>query len=138
MLRPPAPLRSPHLILSLKCRHDPVKCSGICRARAKAALIGAFVADAATTPLHWIYDPSKVAGLVGGGDPEFFPTPSCPFYKYPVGDLSPYGAETLFLLSSVVEHGEVDVRPPHLFSLFITKEYDLKHATVAPSLSCPS
>lgn len=24
-------------------------------------------------------------------EPEFFPDPSCPFYSYPVGTLSPYG-----------------------------------------------
>lgn len=24
--------------------------------------------------------------------PEFFPEPSCPFYEYPLGALSPYGA----------------------------------------------
>ena len=32
--------------------------------RAKAAIIGAFVADAATMPLHWIYDTEKIQNLL--------------------------------------------------------------------------
>jgi len=54
-----------------------------------------YAADAATYPLHWIYDVTKVKDLVKGGrqdTPEFFLTPSCPFYNSgPVGVQSCYG-----------------------------------------------
>jgi hypothetical protein len=33
--------------------------------RALGAILGSFVADAASMPLHWIYDTKKVAKLVG-------------------------------------------------------------------------
>jgi hypothetical protein len=72
-------------------------------------LLGAFVADAATMPLHWIYSPEKITAILQGKDPEFYERPSSPFYQYPVGDLSPYGAEAFFVLKSVVEHGGVQV-----------------------------
>jgi hypothetical protein len=50
------------------------------RARARAAVLGAFVADAATMPLHWIYDVQRIEQLVGDGAPTFFHPPSCPYY----------------------------------------------------------
>jgi len=61
-------------------------------------------------PLHWIYSPEKIQNIIGDDAPEFYKTPSSPFYKYPVGELSPYGAEVFYVLSSVVEHGDVQVR----------------------------
>jgi hypothetical protein len=45
-----------------------------------AFVLGAFVADAATMPLHWIYDVAQIKQLVGDGAPTFFHPPSCPFY----------------------------------------------------------
>ena len=79
--------------------------------RRAAAVIGAIVADAAgelrpqvyvtrvstspahlsvcvVTPLHWIYDQSKVAELVAAGTAEFSPTSHCPFYTVPAGEVS--------------------------------------------------
>lgn len=49
---------------------------------AKNAIIGALTADAATMPLHWIYDHAKLEALLGDkkSTPEFFDPPSCPFY----------------------------------------------------------
>jgi hypothetical protein len=82
----------------------------LCREQAKAALIGAFAADAATMPLHWIYSTAKINELLKGKDPEFFEKPSSPFYQQRVGEQTPWGAEVLFTLQSVVEHGGVDVR----------------------------
>jgi ADP-ribosylglycohydrolase len=79
----------------------------------KAAIIGAFVADAATMPLHWIYSPDEIRGKLDGRDPEFFDPPSSPFYDYKLGQLSPYGEEALPLLESVTEHGGVVVRAVH-------------------------
>lgn len=51
--------------------------------RAKGAIAGALVADAATMGLHWIYDQAKIKALVDKreGKPEFYEPPSCPFYQ---------------------------------------------------------
>ena len=37
----------------------------VVKARALAAIVGGFVADAAAIPLHWIYDVNEIAKLVG-------------------------------------------------------------------------
>ncbi|KAF5832232.1 hypothetical protein DUNSADRAFT_11961 [Dunaliella salina] len=74
----------------------------------KAAVLGGFCADSATYPLHWIYDISKVKELLSGkqDSPEFYPTPSCPFYNSgPVGVQSCYGDELIPLLKSMAENG---------------------------------
>jgi len=73
------------------------------RERAKSAIIGGFVADAATMPLHWIYDQSLVEKMMKrDGDirgAEFFDPPSCPFYSYSLGEQSPYGDEVMPLVT---------------------------------------
>lgn len=76
------------------------------RDRAKAAIVGAFVADAATMGLHWIYDQTKVDALVAfrRDVPAFFEPPSSPAYKYQSGSLSIYGHGLMPVLRSVVEH----------------------------------
>ncbi|CAH0485361.1 unnamed protein product [Peronospora farinosa] len=77
--------------------------------RALAAITGGFVADAATMGLHWIYDDEKMKQLAvahGSAGPEFYEPPSCPFYSYESGALSPYGDEILPLLQDVAERGE--------------------------------
>ncbi|KAG7395190.1 hypothetical protein PHYBOEH_004144 [Phytophthora boehmeriae] len=77
--------------------------------RALAAVIGGFVADAATMGLHWIYDADKMKQLAaarGSNGVEFYEPPSCPFYSYQSGALSPYGDEIFPLLQDVAERGE--------------------------------
>ncbi|OWZ06401.1 ADP-ribosylation/Crystallin J1 [Phytophthora megakarya] len=76
--------------------------------RALAAVTGAFVADASTMGLHWIYDGEKMKELVSArsSGPEFYEPPSCPFYSYESGALSPYGDEIFPLLQDVAERGE--------------------------------
>jgi hypothetical protein len=53
--------------------------------RAKGAIAGALVADAATMGLHWIYDMAKIQTLLADkgkqAQPEFYEPPSCPFYQ---------------------------------------------------------
>jgi len=81
------------------------------RERARAAILGGFVADAATMPLHWIYDQTVIDGLIKESKcvPEFF-TPSCSkFYTYETGRLSPYGDEALPLFVSTSTEGYVDL-----------------------------
>lgn len=90
------------------------------KARAKAAVLGAIVADAATMPLHWIYDIEKMNTLLAdagrsAANPEFYPTPSCPFYnqdpavpQHVLGGNSPYGEELLPLARSLEAKGGLD------------------------------
>jgi len=97
--------------------------------RAKAALLGAVLADVATMPLHWHYDRGQILRkLRGEADgplqaalglafpdktkldldtlaPEFFEPPSNMFYTYAQGTLSPYGAEAAGLVRSLALHG---------------------------------
>ncbi|TMW60403.1 hypothetical protein Poli38472_000445 [Pythium oligandrum] len=74
--------------------------------RALAAVVGGFVADAASMGLHWIYDPDKMKELVSAAPhPEFHEPPACPFYQYESGVLSPYGDEVLPLLEDVATRG---------------------------------
>lgn len=40
------------------------------------------------TPLHWIYDQGKVAGLVAEGVAEFSQESHCPYYTVPAGEVS--------------------------------------------------
>eukprot|EP00050_Salpingoeca_kvevrii_P007858 m.299110 g.299110 ORF g.299110 m.299110 type:complete len:346 (+) comp14040_c0_seq1:2-1039(+) len=71
--------------------------------RALAAIVGAFVGDAASMPLHWIYNTTKIKQMVGQNPPEFYSPPSCPYYNYTEGSFSPYGQQTLVFLSSLIE-----------------------------------
>ena len=63
--------------------------------QAAVMVLSSLMSDAACMPLHWIYDQETVQAKVdaAGGRAAFFHTPSCPFYTYPVGVLSPYGDE---------------------------------------------
>lgn len=85
--------------------------------RAAAAILGGFVADAATMPLNLIYDQinlkeielnrtnqrkeddNQVQGL------EFYDKCLCPFYNIEVGNFSPQGDEVVPLLRSISEIG---------------------------------
>ena len=50
-------------------------------ARAEAALLGSFIADAAAMGLHWEYSQATIKSKVGGGVPEFFSPPLNLWYK---------------------------------------------------------
>lgn len=70
-------------------------------------------ADAPTSTRR-IYDVGQLDKAVGaGGDPVFHEPPSCPFYQYPLGALSPYGDEVLPLLDSLVRSGGWDGKVGH-------------------------
>ncbi|KAF0688689.1 Aste57867_19718 [Aphanomyces stellatus] len=71
--------------------------------RARAAAIGGFVSDAATMPLHWIYNAEELGHLVAGRNPAFFYPPASKYYDYPLGHLSPYGDEIVSLLDYLAE-----------------------------------
>lgn len=88
--------------------------SGMRAEKARAAVLGAFIADAATMGLHWIYDPAKIQSLLdekrASSNPEFFEPPSCPFYDYTAGSLSPYGDEQYAVLRFLAEQGPMDAK----------------------------
>eukprot|EP00928_Gymnodinium_smaydae_P064287 TRINITY_DN47671_c0_g1_i1.p1 TRINITY_DN47671_c0_g1~~TRINITY_DN47671_c0_g1_i1.p1 ORF type:complete len:293 (+),score=41.16 TRINITY_DN47671_c0_g1_i1:27-905(+) len=76
-------------------------------ARARGAVLGCLVGDAAATPVHWVYDPAKLAAHVAGAKrgPAFCDPPGNSFYTTRPGGLSCYGDQTLVLLESLVECG---------------------------------
>lgn len=70
--------------------------------RARAAVVGAFVADAAAMPLHWIYSQAQITRTVGRDNtPEFYSTPQCQWYSYRTGELSPFGQQGLVYLRTL-------------------------------------
>ena len=81
--------------------------------RSMLAIVGAFVADAAATPTHWVYDQAKLEQEVNthGRSVAFFQPSLNPFYTRPVGASTCYGEQLLITLRSLVEHGgQVDNR----------------------------
>lgn len=113
------------IVLRTTIEHSTATLTTACRARARAAVLGAFVADAAAMPLHWIYSPEDIRRKVGSADAAFLEPPESPFYKYPVGKLSPFGFEAMTVLQSVVNRGGINVRPAVLQAV---------PATVSPQL----
>ena len=87
------------------------------RDRAKNAILGALVADAAALGLHWIYDQDRVRE-VAGNTPEFREPDASAYEGVPsffahgkkrAGDLSQYGEQALVLLRSLVDNdGQLD------------------------------
>lgn len=99
------------------------------RDRAKAAVLGALLADAATMPLHWHYDVGQIKRKVTRAPdgplqaalglllpdrepldlqnlaPEFHTPSENMFYTYECGKLSPYGEEAASLVRSVAAAG---------------------------------
>ncbi len=74
--------------------------------RIRGAILGAAVADAASRPLHWIYDPEKMESLLKTGfQPEFWPTSESPFYTLPTGAHSSYFDTTVVMLRALGENG---------------------------------
>ncbi len=79
--------------------------------RIRGALLGAVVADAATRPLHWIYDAALLQALLEEREhPEFWPQSRSPFYTLPTGSVSAYADTTLLMLRTLEEtDGELDL-----------------------------
>ncbi len=85
--------------------------------RARNAILGALVADAAALGLHWIYDQDRVRE-VAGNTPEFREPDASAYEGVPsffahgkkrAGDLSQYGEQALVLLRSLVDNdGQLD------------------------------
>ena len=76
-----------------------------------AALVGACVADAASRPLHWVYDMEALEKYLNVTfddnidrikQPEFYPENKSPFYSLPTGENSCYFDITMASLESLV------------------------------------
>ncbi|GAX82764.1 hypothetical protein CEUSTIGMA_g10190.t1 [Chlamydomonas eustigma] len=80
--------------------------------RARAALLGAFVADAATMGLHWVYNQTELHMMLEARGiqewPEFMTPPASKYYEYESGRFSPYGDELLPMLKFLAEQGHMD------------------------------
>lgn len=83
--------------------------------RIEAALIGAYVADAAALGFHWLYDPERIANLAGD-DPAFRAPNYVDFdgfkgvFVHPdkvAGDVSQYGAQLRVAVQSMIATGGV-------------------------------
>lgn len=87
--------------------------SGLSRDRIAAALIGAYVGDAAALGFHWLYDPDRIVELAGES-PAFRLPDTTDFegfkgvFVHPgktVGDLSQYGAQLRVAIQSMISTG---------------------------------
>ena len=72
--------------------------------RARGAVVGGLVADAAAVPCHWCYDPTKLAEHIKAArrGPAFCDPPGNVFYTPSPGGFSCYGEQTMALLESLV------------------------------------
>jgi ADP-ribosylglycohydrolase len=76
--------------------------------RARDAVRGAFVADAAACGLHWIYDVEEVRRR-GDDAPEFMPPSANPYHgRRRAGESTHYGDHALVMLESLVLCGRLD------------------------------
>ncbi|MHC4548323.1 MAG: ADP-ribosylglycohydrolase family protein [Planctomycetota bacterium] len=103
------------------------------RHRARNAVLGPFVADAAAAGLHWIYDVDEVRRR-GGDAPEFQPPRENPYHsRRGVGRFTHYGDHALVALESLVARGDLDTEDyrQRLLERFGAPDYDgyLDHAT---------
>ena len=103
----------------------PPKSTALVRRRAAAAVVGAFVADAATMGCHWIYDMVELQTLLAthSAKPEFHEPPANKYYAYKSGVLSPYGDQALVLLRGIA-NGTGDLKcefdPQHFSELLLS------------------
>ncbi len=77
------------------------------RERARGAILGALVGDAAAMGLHWVYDTDE-ARRRGGAAPEFLP-PGQYHARRHAGDFTHYGDHAMVVLESLAETGRLDL-----------------------------
>jgi len=75
--------------------------------RARNAILGALVGDAAALGLHWIYDTDEVRRR-GGATPEFQP-PGQYHARRRAGDFTHYGDHAMVVIESLAERGRLDL-----------------------------
>lgn len=99
------------------------------RIHASSMIKASLISDAASMPLHWIYNQDIILEKLGENalvDSSFFPTPSCPYYSYPFGVYSPYGDESIPIMRSLssvgaYEHDDVATKMVDFFSIYTEK-----------------
>ena len=67
-------------------------------------LMGSFVGDAATMPIHWVYNQEELRASLKGSSVLFHSPPICPYYTYTTGTLSPYGDESIPIVNSMASN----------------------------------
>jgi len=78
-------------------------------ARAKGAVLGALVGDAAAAGLHWFYDTDEVRRR-GGSAPEFQPLAANKYHaRLRDGSFTHYGDHVVVMLESLAERGRLDL-----------------------------
>ena len=66
-------------------------------------LLGATVGDAASRPLHWIYNEKKLKSYIKGKkEIAFFKENKCPFYSVPLGRNSGYGDMAQVMFQTII------------------------------------
>ena len=81
--------------------------------RAVAAIVGACVGDAATRPVHWVYDRNLIENTIKNENPEFWPVNLSPFYSLETGRRSCYNDECLVMFNSL-EANESNFNKDHV------------------------
>jgi ADP-ribosylglycohydrolase len=94
------------------------------RERARGAILGALVGDAAAMGLHWIYDMDEVRRR-GSSAPEFQPPGQYHARRRP-GDLTHYGDHAMVVLESLAECGKLDLDDykRRMLARFADRAYD--------------
>lgn len=93
-----------------------VPSAAVLKQRIVSAIRGAFVADAASMGVHWVYDPAVMLKTVDSVEaPEFKAEPTPQYYSstefpghYQKGMLSPFGEQLLFVTEYVADKKDVD------------------------------
>ena len=79
----------------------------IVKQRAVASIVGSAVADAATRPIHWLYDRSKLESIISPtADSAFWPESFSPFYTLPTGRRSCYNDLGFVMLRSLQQQSD--------------------------------
>ena len=79
----------------------------ITKQRAVASVVGSAVADAATRPVHWLYDRSKLESIISPtADSAFWPESLSPFYSLPTGRRSCYNDLGYVMLRSLQQQSD--------------------------------
>lgn len=79
------------------------------QARLEGLFLGAAIGDAASQPIEWIYDVTKLAEVVKGDPPEFLPQSHCPFYNLATGLNGCYFEQAVVVATSLVEKQGFDL-----------------------------
>lgn len=78
--------------------------------RGVGAIVGTLVADAASAPLHWIYDTEKMRTILEENpSPAFLPKSYGTFYSIPTGRNTCYGEQMFTLLKSICDNKGINV-----------------------------